>query len=154
MTRRALVCLLLRLLAAGLFGGCWSRKEIHELAFVMAIGVDWDEERGRYDLTLQVVRPALVPQPTGQGSGGGLPQERPYFFIQVGGGNLAEALGEALKFETRRLYLGHLQAVGVREAAARRGIGPALDYLWRHQEVRPTAEMLVAASRARTLLQA
>ncbi|OMF23697.1 hypothetical protein BK132_25795, partial [Paenibacillus sp. FSL H8-0259] len=48
-----------------LLSGCWERKELNELAFVLALGLDKAESG--YKVSMQVVIPSSI---TSQGAGG------------------------------------------------------------------------------------
>jgi len=138
----------LLLCLVGLLTGCWNRREIQELAIVTGIGVDWNAETEQYELTIQVARPALVPRP-GEAAGAGGPGREPYFFALTSGPTFAEAISNALESRTRRLYLPHLQSVVFGEDLARKGLTEILDWLWRHPDVRPFVDLLVAKGKAR-----
>lgn len=151
-SRRArLLALLLALL---LMAGCWSRREIQELAFIMIVGVDWNEEKEEYDITFQMARPGKVPSPGGGGGGGGGGSEEGSFYVTVSARNLAEALRELRHFKSRQTFLGHLQAIVVGDEVARRGLGPTLDFLWREVDVRPSIDVMVARGKAGPMVAA
>jgi len=69
--KKLLTCLLLLVLMAGILSGCWSRKELQELAIVLGAGVDRTPD-GQVQLTLQLSRPSVMPA----GPQGGLSERR------------------------------------------------------------------------------
>ncbi|HWI61132.1 MAG TPA: Ger(x)C family spore germination protein [Symbiobacteriaceae bacterium] len=146
MRRWVAVSLMLSLLLTG----CWSRKELQELNFVTAIGLDWNEETEQIDLTIQIVRLLFVPRP-GEKTGG-TPEERPYHFLHASGRTTAEALNRAQQSQSRRLYFSHLQVVVFGKEMAEHGVSDPMNLFWRHTEVRPYIDVAVARGRARELL--
>lgn len=60
------VCLPLLLLPV-LLTGCWERKELNELAFVLGLGLDKVEDG--YMVTMQVVIPSSITSQSAGGSG-------------------------------------------------------------------------------------
>ncbi len=64
---KKIAALLLIVLLTGLLGGCWSRREITEVAVVLGTGVDLAAD-GRIRLTVQIARPGAF---AGPAEGGG-----------------------------------------------------------------------------------
>lgn len=69
-----LMCSLVIIGTTLLLSGCWSKKELTDLAIVAALGIDKNEE-GRYVGTLQIINPSNV---AGGMQGGGGSQGPPY----------------------------------------------------------------------------
>ncbi|MFZ5813688.1 MAG: Ger(x)C family spore germination protein [Bacillota bacterium] len=138
------------LLCSTLLTGCWSRKELQELVFVSTIGIDWNEESQRFDLTVEVVRALYVPRP-GERPGGS-PQERPYHFVHISGRTASEAMLQLQRTRSRRVHLSHVQVLLFGQEAARRSMADALDYIWRFHQTRPYIDVVIARGSARELL--
>lgn len=64
---RKFLCILL-IISLTLLTGCWSRKELNDLALVMALGIDLDP--GGYAVTVQVMNPGEAGNQKGGRSGG------------------------------------------------------------------------------------
>lgn len=132
---KKLVCLLLLL---SLLSGCWSRREITEVAFGGLMAIDWVDDA--YLVTLNILLP---PQPGG-GSGAAAGGQRggggdgSVWTIQTQAASIDEAIGRLDRISPRRVFLSHVRAVVFGEAMARRGIRPPLDALSRSVEIRPT----------------
>lgn len=154
MRRRTLTRAAALLLTALIVTGCWSRKEIQELSIITAIGIDRAEESEGVEVTIQIARPLNVPRP-GAGGGGGAESAgtRPFFFVIGRGATLQGALAETIRSEPRRPYLAQLQVVVIGERAARAGVGPHINYLWPHPEIRPFVDMIVVQGQARDFLR-
>ncbi len=127
--------------------GCWNQKEMPDLAFIMAMGVDMGEDK-KYDVSFQIVNPGNVA--AGQSGGG---QGLPIVIYTSSGDTLTEAARNATKKVSRRLYYAHTNLVVISEEVAKEGLLDILDALDRDPEFRTTTELLVArGSTARELV--
>lgn len=123
--------------------GCWSRREINELALVLAAGFD-RAPGGDIRVTAQFP----VPQPAGGDRGG------TRFFT-------ASATGSTLELATNRLteqvanYVTwkHLQLVVLGRDLAAGGVSEVVDFLYRPVFARETARVVVARGEAGPLLE-
>ena len=133
----------LSLILAGfaLTSGCWSNKELNDLALVSALGID-KNEKGRYVGTFQIVNPANVAGGLQGGGGGQGPAVSVY---STSGDNLVEVSRRASTKISRRLYYAHTNLVVISEELAREeGISKIMDALDRDPEFRETATMVIA----------
>ncbi|NGQ93675.1 Ger(x)C family spore germination protein [Brevibacillus sp. SYP-B805] len=135
------ICIVvLLLLCLTMLSGCWSKKELTDLAFVIAVGIDKTKE-GQYVTTYQVVNPGNVAGAKQIGGGAsGVPIS---IFISTGD-NLFEASRKASKKMSRLLYFAHTNLVVIGEGMAREGIGGLLDVLERSNQFRTTAKVIIA----------
>lgn len=118
--------------------GCWSHKELTELALVAALGIDRNEE-GKYLITLQLVNAGNVEA----GKQGG--QTSPVTVFTSQGDNLVEASRKASQSISRRLYYAHTNIVVISEALAKEeGINTIFDALERDSEFRTTTVVVIA----------
>lgn len=125
-----------------LLSGCWSKKELTDLAIVAAIGIDKTEE-GKYALTLQIINPGNVAG--GMRGGGGGTQSPPVTIYSATGNNLVEASRRASSKISRRLYYAHANLVVVGESLAREeGVAILIDAIDRDPEFRITTTMVIA----------
>lgn len=65
---KALAACIPLLLLPMLLSGCWERKELNELAFVLGLGLDKAEDG--YKVSMQVVIPSSITSQSAGGSGG------------------------------------------------------------------------------------
>lgn len=146
-----------RLLAACLLGtllfsvtGCWSRKEISELAIIVGVGLDYEPGPQPYRMTMQIARVgALVRGGAAQGQAKGPPVE-----VVTGVGSTPHQAGRDLqRGMPRRFHPAHNELWVIGEEMARREIGPLIDFFERLQLVRPNVLVLVAEGSAREVLQ-
>src|SRR3954454_186533 len=85
-----------------ILSGCWNQKELTDLAFVMALGIDKTEDE-LYHVSFQLVNPGNVS--SGQNTGGG--QGLPIAVYKSTGRTITEAARNATKKASRRLYYAH-----------------------------------------------
>ncbi|MDP4084980.1 MAG: Ger(x)C family spore germination protein [Bacillota bacterium] len=118
--------------------GCWNQKELTDLAFVMALGVDKGKNH-RFDVAFQIVNPGNVSAGQGQG-GGGLP----IAVYKSSGDTLTEAARNAALKVSRRLYYAHCNLLVIGEKLAKEGILDIFDALERDPGFRTTTEIVIA----------
>lgn len=126
-----LLCLLL------LLTGCWSKKELDELAIASAVGIDREGEE--YIISTQVMNPDAV---TSSAKGGS--DLSPVVTYSVKGKSLFEAFRKTTKVAPRKIYLSHLRILVISEAAAKEGIVPLIDFLSRDHQLRTDFYILVS----------
>jgi len=124
-----------------LLSGCWSKKELTDIAIISAFGID-KNDKGQYVGTIQVINPGKV---TGGQQDGGSSIGPPINVYTETGNNLTEV---SRKFSTgisRRLYYAHTNLVVVGERLAREeGILRLFDAMDRDPEFRITSEVIIA----------
>lgn len=138
--KKCLIITLIVVLSLPVLSACWNQKELTDLAFVMALGID-KEEDDLYLVSFQLVNPGNVS--AGQGGGG---QGLPIAVYKSTGRTITEAARNATKKVSRRLYYAHTNLVVVSEEVARdRNLMlNLLDAFSRDPEFRTTTELVVA----------
>ncbi|MFC3884488.1 Ger(x)C family spore germination protein [Bacillus songklensis] len=135
------VFLFLMLAGIVLLSGCWSKKELTDLALVAALGIDKNEE-GRYVGTFQIVNPGNV---TGGMQGGGGGQGPAISVYSTTGDNLVEVSRRASTKISRRMYYAHTNLVIISDKLAKEeGITNIFDAFDRDPEFRITAKVVIA----------
>ncbi|MBB6282439.1 Ger(x)C family spore germination protein [Geobacillus subterraneus] len=123
-----------------LLSGCWSKKELTDLAFIIAVGLD-KTEAGKYVASLQVINPGNVAGATQRGGGAaGVPVS----IYTSTGDSLVEASRKASEKVSRLLYYAHTNLVVVGEGLAREGLNGVFDAMERNQQFRTTARLVIA----------
>jgi spore germination protein KC len=115
--------------------GCWNRKELNELAIVLAMGIDTVDDQ--YELSLQVVDPSQMTRNR-------VSDRSPTRVYTERAPTLFEAFRKFTTMSSRKMYFSHLQFVIFDEKTAKKGIKPALDILFRDHEVRPDFHLAIA----------
>ncbi|WP_150275740.1 Ger(x)C family spore germination protein [Paenibacillus tepidiphilus] len=139
MNRRTAARLLLAMLLPLVLGGCWERRELNEMAFVLGMGIDKAE--AGYRVSLQVVIPSAISSQVAGGAGsGGVPVVEYAFTVPT----IYETLRKFNLVSSRSAYLGHIRVLVFGEELAREGLGETLDVLKRSRESRMDFYVMVA----------
>ncbi|MFD0825927.1 Ger(x)C family spore germination protein [Neobacillus sp. M.A.Huq-85] len=136
--KKYLVIFLLNILFIPIVSACWNQKELTDLAFVMALGIDRGEDK-KFDFSVQIVNPGNVS--SGQSGGG---QGLPIVVYKSTGNTATEAARKITRQISRRLYYAHTNLVVVSEEVAKTDLLDILDALDRDPEFRTTTELVVA----------
>jgi spore germination protein KC len=124
-----------------ILSGCWSKKELNDLALISALGID-KNDNGEYVGTFQIINPANV---TGGTQGGGGGQGPSVSVFTSTGKNLVEMSRRASTKISRRLYYAHTNLLVISEELAKEeGINKLFDALVRDPEFRTTATVVIA----------
>jgi len=123
-----------------ILSACWNQKELTDLAFVTALGIDREDD-DMYHVSFQLVNPGNVS--AGQTGGG---QGLPIAVYRSTGRTITEAARNATKKVSRRLYYAHTNLVVVSEEVARDRtlMLKMLDAFAREPEFRTTTEIVIA----------
>lgn len=136
---RGVLRLMIALQFTLVLSGCWERKELNEVAFVLGIGID-KAETG-YTVSMQVVIPsAISSQSTGGGGGTGVPVVVYKFTVPT----FYDAQRKLNLDSSRTSYLGHIRVLVIGEELARSGVGETLDVFKRSREPRMDFYVMVA----------
>lgn len=128
--RTSLLCVAL-LLGSVFLAGCWDRKEMDELAFVMGSGLDL-KEGGQVEGTIQIALPTGIPSAVQAGR----KNEKSFMVVSATGKDGMEALGKLQQQLSRKINLGHRRIMVVDEKLARAGLNQLLDTILRSPESR------------------
>jgi spore germination protein KC len=116
--------------------GCWNRRELNELALVVAMSIDKADEG--YEITTQVVEPGEVASQKG-GSG-----RTPVTTYTEKGEYIFETIRRMTTLSPRKLYFAHLQMLVLGEEIAKEGISKSLEFLSRDPELRKDFYIVVS----------
>lgn len=115
--------------------GCWSRREMEALSYILLMGLDTTPE-GNIRLFAQ------VGLPTKPGEGGDDPV---MVTMRAEGLDISEALNNIYLQSSREPNLSHLRMIVISEELAREGIETILDYLRRDTGIRLSVRVAVTA---------
>jgi spore germination protein KC len=151
MTRKA-VSLLLILLTLVCLSGCWSRREMSELAIVMGAGVDRTLDN-RIRLTLQLARPAAFGGGAETGGVGAAERQNITWVVSETGDTIFEAERNLALKISRRIYWAHNIILVFGAEAAKSGVGNYVDFFMRDPMSRENIWVLVTRGEAKELLE-
>ncbi len=128
MIKRILLSLLL-ILQSIMLAGCWDIKEIQDMVYLNAVGVDF--EKGKYVIYAQATDFASVAKQES-----GKPAE-PQAWVGRGVGiTINDALFDLYQTSQMRMYWGHVTALVLSQAVLKNGIQSVFDLTERYHEVR------------------
>ncbi|WP_046174194.1 Ger(x)C family spore germination protein [Domibacillus indicus] len=129
------------MISMAFLSGCWSKKELSELALISAVGIDRDED-GNYMKAIQIINPGNVSSGL-QGGGGG--QAPGVTVITAEGKSIVDVHINASAEISRQLYHPHANLIVIGEDLAReQPLNTLLDSFDRNAEFRNTAQLVIA----------
>ncbi|WP_161406374.1 Ger(x)C family spore germination protein [Paenibacillus silvestris] len=139
---RLTACLLMIMF---LLSGCWSRRELNDIAIAEGVGIDISDD-GQFELTVQIVNPGSVTKSNGN-------SEVPIIVYSSKGVTLNEAVRRLTSSISRNIYFAHIRILVISEDLASKGIVKTMDYLMRGSEFRTDFDVVIARdSTAKDLL--
>lgn len=105
--------------------GCWDRKEINDLAFVLGTAVD--KEGSEYRTSAQIALPGELGGPGGKGTTGG----KGWYIESKSGKTIRLSTLESQKSTSREFNVSTRRSLIIGEALAREGIASILDVFTR-----------------------
>jgi spore germination protein KC/spore germination protein len=131
--------------------GCWDRREINDIAFVLSSAYDRQaDNQYRYSAMF-----ALPGQMGGQGGGGGgTGGKKSYFIDTESGSTIYQALFRLQKRMPRHLFFGHRRSLVIGESLAKDGIAGFFDFVVRNPENRLSTYIVISKGEAVKLLNA
>ena len=134
MSKFKTICLLL--IVSLFLSGCWSKRELNELAIVSALGIDKVDDE--FEVTVQIVVPGEISSkaPTSGRS--------PVITHNAKGKTIFEAIRKMTTLSTRKIYFAHTQVVIIGDELAKEGINDALDLISRDHEFRNDFNIIIA----------
>ncbi|WP_309244759.1 Ger(x)C family spore germination protein [Cohnella silvisoli] len=137
MNRRYFIYMFISLVWVSFLTGCWNRKEMNELAIVLAAGIDKVDDRYRF--SAQVVDPGQVSSRKGGGGG-----RAPATLYTEEADTIFEAVRKITRISPRKLYFSHLRIFVIDESLAKEGMAEVLDFLNRDHEIRSDFYIVVS----------
>ncbi len=131
--------------------GCWSRKEINDLAVILAVGLDQEPQSNQLRLTLQIAKPKSLTAGTKQAGFG--PGQKPTWIISGTGDTIFEATRNLATESSRDLYWGHTILLVMGDRLARDGVNQVLDFFARAQQPREIMWIMVTRGKAEDILR-
>ncbi|MCP1310889.1 Ger(x)C family spore germination protein [Paenibacillus tyrfis] len=137
------ICLALTLLVG--LTGCWNRKEIESLGFVIAAGID--PARQGYLFSTQVVNTDAMSKNKSE-------KTPPYFVYTSTGETIFDAVRKATHTSPNKLFWSHTKMLILSEKTAKQGIKHVLEFFSRDAEERRHFLLAVTPGLAEDVLKA
>lgn len=118
------------LICTSFISGCWDRKEINDIAFVIGIAID--KEKDNYRSSLQIALPGQSGATGSEGGGGGTSGDKSWFILSNTAKTFHRTSLEGQKALSRRIYYAHRRTLLIGEDLAREGVAPMLDLMTRY----------------------
>ena len=134
-----------------ILGGCWSRREINELAIVLGAGVDRAPDN-KIRITLQLARPSAFGGGAEAG-GGSAPKQNIVWVVSETGNTVLEAERNLVLKVSRHIHWGHEIILVIGEEVAREGVRDVSNFFIRNPQTRETMWLLVAKGEAGKVLE-
>lgn len=133
--RKWIIMMTCILLASLTLSGCWERRELNELAFVMGMGID--KAGDKYKVSMQIVVPSEM---TNQAGNYTTPITQYISDVE----SIYHSISTFTLNSPRLCYMGHIRILVIGEDVAREGITSILDVMKRSSGIRPDFYILVA----------
>lgn len=133
--------------------GCWDKREPDELGIVIGAGFDINPETGLLKVFAELANPGGGGTSQDVGGGGGGGNKAPFWVVEGEGETVFNAIRTMELLSTRMLFWSHMETVVFSEEFARGGLRPALDFIEREVESRPTPHPFVAQGDIKKLLE-
>ncbi|MGB9859448.1 MAG: Ger(x)C family spore germination protein [Moorellaceae bacterium] len=147
---RPLSLLLFLALTGLILTGCWSRREIEELALIMAAALDAEGEEA-VRLSVFIINPREIGGGQPMGGGGGGANRVPGEIVTAVGQDFAEATRRIEEHIPRRIFWAHNRVIIIGDQLARRGLH-WLDWFSRDRQMRLDTAVIVTPGEARRVL--
>lgn len=135
--------------------GCWSRRELKDINFVLGVGID--RTSSGFRMTAQFPIAARLAGAAGGGAGGGggggAAAGPATYVTTVEGSTLKDADRRLTEVLPGRAEWSDLQVIVVGEDLAREGLAQLTDFFLRPQTVRENALLLVARGKAADVIR-
>jgi spore germination protein KC len=127
--------------------GCWDRRELESLGFVMALGIDSGPDKKSVTTTMMIAIPAKIAG-GGQGGGGGGGDEAGTMVMTMNAPTIYEAFNRINTIINREVTLNQTLTLLIGEDLAKRGIRKWVDTFIRFREMRRTMLVFVCQGKA------
>jgi spore germination protein KC len=129
-----------------MLSGCWSKMELTERAFVLAIAID-KGEKDNLELTVQIYRPVS------QFGAPSVKEEKSAFVnVTLEGPSIFSIIRKNTAVTGRRSQFSHTQILIISEEIAKEGLSGILDFFFRDPEIRLNTSVIIAKGKARDYL--
>lgn len=131
--KRKIKSIVMIIISAYLFTGCWNYREINNLSVVAGIAIDRNELDGKYEVTIEIVNIK---------KGKDISNNSEY--VTLCGDSLFDIIRNMISVSSRRLYFSHAKIVIISKELAKDGLSKAIDWYIRDAETRTDIYLLIS----------
>jgi spore germination protein KC len=131
--KRKVKSIIIVIISAYLFTGCWNYREINNLSVVAGIAIDRNELNGKYEVTIEIVNIKKVKDVSNNSE-----------YITLCGDSLFDIIRNMISISSRRLYFAHAKIVIISKELAKDGLSKAIDWYIRDAETRTDIYLLIS----------
>lgn len=132
---KRLFSILLIMILCSLLSGCWNYQGLNKISIVSGVAIDKNADNHNYQLTIEVF------DLSGSGKEGGSKSQ----IVEAEGATIYDAVRNAKKRLTKKLYFSDMQLVVISNQIAREeGIQPLLDWFMRNEKPRETFSTVIS----------
>jgi spore germination protein KC len=146
MNRKKVISLILVVLNMIALSGCWDLREINEIGFVTAAGIDKGKGTNKYIITVEIANPS---QSGGNSGGDSSSMSNVVWIGTAKGDSLFDATRKLANISSRRIIWAHNNVIVIGQSLAKEGIIPVVDYFTHNHELRMKTAVVVANSDAK-----
>ncbi|MGO4275148.1 hypothetical protein AB4Z22_35840, partial [Paenibacillus sp. TAF58] len=128
-----------------IFTGCSDRRELSNVAIILAAGIE--KVNNDIQVTLQVAIPTSKSDVSGSSG-----QKKPYFIESATGRNIIEAVQNIQNHMSRILRFSHRRVLLIHENIAKKDITDVLDFVNRYQDSRLSTQIYITKSSIKDIL--
>ncbi|MDF2606132.1 MAG: Ger(x)C family spore germination protein [Bacillales bacterium] len=137
------------LIAVSLLTSCAGKREINDLAIVLAVGIDKGEKQ-KFNVTVEVVRASDARGQTGSPAGNA---GDPMWIASAEGDSIFEAIRNISTYSSRRVFWAHNYVIIINEELAEKeGIKDIIDFFVRNPELRMRTWIVATPNKAREVV--
>ena len=135
--KKSLALILIILLLSGTLSGCYDRRELNNLAYVVGIGLD-KGSNNFIRITLQIAVPLEIAE-------GGDPEDT-FFVKTIEAPSLSEGFSWFNIFLSKEINLSHSKVIVFSQELAKDGLLDLVEEIIREREIRPSAHIVISQS--------
>lgn len=140
--------LIILLLLPILLTGCFEKREIEDLAYVIAIGIDKGKEEGKVSISFQIAVPIKI---AGEGSNGSGKESTSLITLETD--SISNAVSRADTMISKEITLSHNKIIVFSEELAKEGIDYYLSAFVTNREIRPKTSVIIHKGKAEDFLK-
>ena len=129
--------------------GCWDIREINELGFVTAVGIDKAHPPNKYSVTVQIANACSASAKSEQGQ-----TQSGVWIGTAEGKSIFDAIRNLIRISSKRVMWAHNNVMIIGESLAKKSIAPVADFFTHNPETTNETPVVVAKGDAKDYISA